>query len=88
MDREYTDGTEPTSLPHLSRSRPLWLPAGCDQQGRWPTRPEPAEAATHVGADEDAPSDRELVTGVLRVLLVACALLGTILFVGWLAVRT
>lgn len=86
MDREFTDGTEPTSLPHVSRAR--LLPAGCDDQGRWHTRPDPAEASTEVGADDDAPSDWELVKSVIGDLLVACGLLGTILFVGWLAVRT
>lgn len=30
------------------------LPAGLDYQGRYETRPEPAEASTDIGADDDS----------------------------------
>ncbi len=30
----------------------MLMPAGCDQQGRYQTRPVPAEACTEVGHDE------------------------------------
>ena len=36
---------EPWVLPHM-------LPVGCDKQGRYITRPMPAEACTEVGCDE------------------------------------
>ena len=31
------------------------LPAGCDQQGRYATRPMPAEAYTDIGAEDNGP---------------------------------
>lgn len=37
------------SIYRIDTHRPL--PAGCDQQGRYETRPMPAEACTDVGAD-------------------------------------
>lgn len=43
------------------------MPAGLDQQGRYETRPIPAEAATEVGADDSPRNGARW--GVLLVLL-------------------
>ena len=55
---------------------------GCDQQGR---HPEAAEAATEVGAEGDAPTPAQLFRGVLRDLLIACALVASVIGTLWLA---
>lgn len=39
----------------IAARRAALLPAGCDQQGRHDTRPEPAEACTELGADDIDP---------------------------------
>ena len=44
------------------------LPAGCDQQSRYPTRPQPAEACTEIGADDNSPGE-SMVLGVLYGLV-------------------
>ena len=33
----------------------VMMPAGCDQQGRYATRPMPAEACTDIGAEDNGP---------------------------------
>lgn len=49
MEYHYTDGTEPTTLPHF-KQRVERIPLGCTQQGRFP---HAAEAATEVGTEDD-----------------------------------
>ena len=50
-----------------------YIPAGCDQQGRYP---EAAEAATDVGADDAPPHDAFRV--VLKDILLSAALIAVI----------
>lgn len=72
MERHYTDGTEPTILPHLKRP---YVPMGCDQQGRMPDRieaPEPAESCTDVGFVDEMP-EQDIVKVVFQDLLISLA---------------
>lgn len=67
MEHHYSDGTEPTVLPHMSTGRIHRVPLGCDQQGRYP---QAAEACTDVGLDtEDDLHDWELMR---LMLIISC----------------
>lgn len=58
-----------------------YIPKGCDQQGRYPDRMEPAEASTDLGTDDyDAPSP---VRQVLIDVGMCCAVLAVIYLILW-----
>ena len=62
---------EPWHMPHMA----AMMPAGLDQQGRYKTRPLPAEACTEIGANDDngPPATRAGLLLVLAPWLVAIA---------------
>lgn len=61
-----------------------YIPEGCDQQGRYPERAEPAEACTDIGAEDPPQQDivrvvlGDLVIAVLLVAVVAAVVLGVV----------
>jgi len=58
-----------------------YVPKGCDQQGR---HPQAAEAATELGTD-DCPNDWGVTRVVLTDIAIACAIVGVMALVLWLA---
>ena len=52
-----------------------YIPDGCDQQGRYPERAEPAEACTDIGADEVPEPDHDMVKTVLKGIAIAATVL-------------
>ena len=53
-----------------------YIPDGCDQQGRYPERAEPAEACTDSGVED--PPQQDIVRVVLGDLVIAVLLVGII----------
>lgn len=79
MERHYTDGTEPTVLPHWDRQS-RYIPLGCDQQGR---HPQAAESCTELGADDYVVSQRDLVKVLLVDLAIACCVVAAVALTLW-----
>lgn len=71
MNVNDTPSGGPLTPADLARYRALhrpYIPAGCDQQGR---QPQPAEACTDIGADED---DLACAAGIVRAVLWSIAI--------------
>lgn len=56
-----------------------YIPDGCDQQGRYPERAEPAEACTDIGVED--PPQQDIVRVVLGDLVIAVMLLAVVVTV-------
>ena len=86
MERHYTDGTEPTSLPHLDPRYRICRGFSCYQGRQVCQTPEhctlAAEASTELGADE--PTARSEIERILVITIVVSSCAAVIGFIGGL----
>ena len=87
MERHYTDGTEPTVLPHMDPRLRICRGFSCYQGRQVCQTPEhctlAAEASTELG-EEDPPTARSEIERILVITIVVASAAAVIGFIGGL----